>query len=275
MSRIGKRAVVIGAGIGGLAAAGALANRFDHVVVLERDSLPETPAWRLGAPQGRHVHALLTAGQRALEQLFPGYTDALVAGGGVPTRANSDTRVDVPGYDPYPRRDFGWLTYCASRPLFEFTARKAAEARGVEFRERSRAKALETRDGAASGVRYETDDGASHLLEADLVVDASGRAVPTLEVLQALGLPAPDETTIGVDFAYATAVFRTPTDAGHDWKILMIMPGAGGPARGGLLAPLEGGRWIVSLGGRGADKPPGDFAGYLDYAKGLRTPTLF
>jgi glycine/D-amino acid oxidase-like deaminating enzyme len=39
-TRIGKQAVVIGAGMGGLAAAGALADRFDQVVVLERDTLP-------------------------------------------------------------------------------------------------------------------------------------------------------------------------------------------------------------------------------------------
>ena len=77
MSAIGKRAVVIGAGMGGLAAAGALVGHFDDVVVLERDSLPDRPDHRAGAPQGRHVHALLTAGQRALEQLLPGFTDDL------------------------------------------------------------------------------------------------------------------------------------------------------------------------------------------------------
>ena len=37
---IGSQALVIGAGIAGLTAASALAHRFEHVVVLERDSLP-------------------------------------------------------------------------------------------------------------------------------------------------------------------------------------------------------------------------------------------
>src|SRR5215469_574334 len=143
MSRIGKRAVVIGAGMAGLAAAGALAGRFDEVVVLERDSLPGAPEWRLGAPQGQHVHALLTAGQRALERLLPGFTRALVSGGGVASRANSDSRIEVPGYHPFPQRDFGWLTYCASRPLIEFTARRLAEAAGVAFRERRRVTRIE------------------------------------------------------------------------------------------------------------------------------------
>jgi len=65
-TRIGKQAVVIGAGMAGLTAAGALADHFDQVVVLERDALPPDPVHRAGTPQARHVHALLLSGQRAL-----------------------------------------------------------------------------------------------------------------------------------------------------------------------------------------------------------------
>lgn len=277
MSHIGKRAVIIGAGMAGLAAAGALAGRFDEVVVLERDSLPGEPQWRLGAPQGQHVHALLTAGQRALERLHPGFTDAIVAAGAVAVRANADTRVEMPGFDPFPQRDFGWLTYCASRPLIEFVTRQLAVAAGVQFRERRRVRRIEaSADGAAVvAVHHEGDDGASERLAADLIVDASGRASPTLELLKALGRPAPAETVIGVDFAYSSAIFETPPDPPADWKILMTMPAPGGLARGGLLAPIENGRWIVSLGGRGDDTPPDDVDGYMAYAQGLRTQSIY
>ena len=58
-TRIGKQAVVIGAGIGGLTAAGALADRFDQVVVLERDTLPSEPTHRAGTPQARHAPTAL------------------------------------------------------------------------------------------------------------------------------------------------------------------------------------------------------------------------
>ena len=74
VSLIGKQAIVIGAGMGGLVAAGALATYFEDVVVLERDALPSSAAPRIGTPQARHVHALLGGGQRALEELFPGFT---------------------------------------------------------------------------------------------------------------------------------------------------------------------------------------------------------
>ena len=45
MSRLlGHRAVVVGAGIGGLSIAGALAKYFERVEILERDQLTASPA---------------------------------------------------------------------------------------------------------------------------------------------------------------------------------------------------------------------------------------
>src|SRR3954471_15024516 len=52
----GDRAVVIGAGIGGLLAARVLSESFNEVVVLERDTLPALGESRRGVPQGRHTH---------------------------------------------------------------------------------------------------------------------------------------------------------------------------------------------------------------------------
>ncbi|MGH7304724.1 MAG: NAD(P)-binding protein [Candidatus Rokuibacteriota bacterium] len=52
-SVIGQQAVVIGAGMGGLTAARALADHFERVLVLERDVLPADPLDRHGVPQGR------------------------------------------------------------------------------------------------------------------------------------------------------------------------------------------------------------------------------
>ena len=68
---IGKQALVVGAGMAGLTAAGALAHRFEHVVVIERDTLPSEPTHRMGTPQSRHVHGMLISGQRAVSVLFP------------------------------------------------------------------------------------------------------------------------------------------------------------------------------------------------------------
>jgi 2-polyprenyl-6-methoxyphenol hydroxylase-like FAD-dependent oxidoreductase len=193
-------------------------------------------------------------------------------------RANADVRFEAPGYDPFPQRDFGWTTWCMSRPLIEFVIRSlAATAPHVEFRPRCRVRALETgEDGSAiAAAQVEYDGGASERLAADLVVDASGRAGPTLTLLKSLGRPAPAETSIGVDFAYATAIFETPADAPTDWKVLMTQPDIRVSARGGLLAPLEHGRWILSVGGRAGDAPPDEPEAFLDFVAGLRTPTMY
>ena len=52
---IARHAVVVGTGMGGLAAAKAVAPYFEKVTVLDRDVLPEGPAARVGTPQARHA----------------------------------------------------------------------------------------------------------------------------------------------------------------------------------------------------------------------------
>ena len=47
---IGRQALVVGAGMGGLSAARALADYFEHVVVLERDALPAD-----ASPESEHL----------------------------------------------------------------------------------------------------------------------------------------------------------------------------------------------------------------------------
>src|ERR1700692_4213056 len=116
---IARQAVVIGAGIAGLAAARALSDHFEQVAVLERDSLSDGPVHRPGTPQSRHPHGLLIGGQRALSELFPGFERDLVEAGAVRVRANIDIRVERPGYDPFPQRDLGLLNYALSRPAIE------------------------------------------------------------------------------------------------------------------------------------------------------------
>ena len=245
---IGKRAVVIGAGMAGLTAAAALADRFDQVVVLERDILPSEPAYRAGTPQARHVHGLLFSGQRALSELFPGFEQDLARAGAVPLRAGLDVRVERPGYDPFPQRDLGWSGYAASRPTIERAVRQRVESRATTtLRQRCRVKeVLASPDGAVvTGVRCENDSGASETIAADLVVDASGRGGPTLALLQSIGRPLPEETTIGIDLGYATCVFAIPDDASTDWKGVMTFGQAPQNSRGGLMLPLEGNRWMA------------------------------
>ena len=278
---IGKQAVVIGAGMSGLAAAGALAGFFEQVVVLERDELPASAADRQGTPQGRHNHALLAGGQRALGTLFPGFEQDLAQAGAVPLRVTADFCTEMPGLDPFPQRDLGWHVYSMSRPLIELTVRRRVERLpNVTLRSRFRARTLEAsghqRGAAVVGVRCEDAQARTETVPADLVVDASGRGGLTCDLLEAVGLQQPEATVIGVDIGYASAVFAIPDTASTEWKAVLTMPQAPESSRGALLLPLEGGeRWMISIGGRYGEKPPGDVVGFLNFAEQLRTPTIY
>jgi 2-polyprenyl-6-methoxyphenol hydroxylase-like FAD-dependent oxidoreductase len=274
---IGRQALVLGAGMGGLTAARALADHFERVLMLERDVLPEHAEDRPGVPQGRHVHVLLAGGQQALCELFPGFDGDISAMGAVPIRSGLDIRVERPGYDPFPQRDLGFDAYAQSRAQLELGVRRRVQAHaGIELRQQCRAQELVARpDGTAvTGARYTTADGKTETVAADLTVDATGRGAPTLELLRSTGRPLPAETTIGVDVAYSTAIFAIPEDAPRDWKGVFCFPQPPS-SRGSLLMPIEGNRWIVTLAGRHGERPPGDVDGFIAYAKTLRVPTTY
>ncbi|VIO71461.1 Putative epoxidase LasC [Bradyrhizobium ivorense] len=275
---IGKRAVVIGAGMAGLSAAGALADHFGQVVVLERDILPSEPAHRAGTPQARHSHALLFGGQRALSNLFPGFEQDLARAGAVPLRAGLDIRFERRGYDPFPQRDLGWVSYASSRPMIEHAVRQRVESRAnIMLRQRCRVTEVlgSPNGGVVTGVGCDNGNGANETIGADLVVDASGRGAPTLALLQSMGCPPPEETTIGIDLAYATCIFAIPADASTDWKGVITVAQAPHERRGGIMLPLEANRWMATISGRHGDVPPGDADGFLAFAQSLRTPTIY
>jgi len=246
-------------------------------VVLERDDLPGAPDHRAGTPQSRHLHGLLAGGLQALTELFPRFRDDLIRAGAVPLRAGLDVRVESPDFDPFPMRDLGWSSYAASRPTIEFVARQCLLGQAnVRLRAQCRVTEIvwNPEEAAVTGVRCLDADGHGFALPADLVVDASGRGQLTLDLLQLAGYPAVPQTRIGVDIGYASATYEMPVGAGRAWKGVRTLPKAPQSSRSALMLPLEGNRSMVSLGGRGNEKPPGDEAGFLDFVRHLRTPTI-
>jgi len=274
----GKRAVVIGAGVGGLCAARVLADHFDEVIVLERDALPSEANPRPGTPQCRHLHALLVGGLTALEDMFPGFERDLADAGAVTLRIGLDVVWERPGYDPFPRRDLGLRSYAMSRPLIELTIRRRLlQYPNVILRENCRATSLVASEDkrAVTTVAFEAKDGKGESLPVGIVIDASGRGALALAFLQSTGHSSPEETTIGIDIAYSTAVFAMPNETPLLFKGAVLIPNAPQISRGGFLLSIEHNRWIVSLGGAHGDQPPGDHEGFLDFARSLRTSTIF
>jgi 2-polyprenyl-6-methoxyphenol hydroxylase-like FAD-dependent oxidoreductase len=272
-----KQAVVIGAGMGGLTAAKAVSPHFEKVIVFDRDALLDGAAPRPGTPQARHTHGLLAGGHRALEHLFPGIELDLIEAGAVRMRAQRDVRVEAPGFDPFPQRDLGFDQFGLSRPALERVCRRRVEREpNIEFRPCTRATELTASpdNGAVAGVCFEDTRGTSGSLAADLVVDASGRASPTLRFLEAIGSAKPASIEIGIDQAYATAIFETPDDAPTDWLSVIHAPTTPGSSRFGIILPMEGRRWSVSL-CVNYEASPGDIDGFMAFAKSFRMPTIY
>jgi 2-polyprenyl-6-methoxyphenol hydroxylase-like FAD-dependent oxidoreductase len=273
-----KTAVVVGAGMGGLAAAKVLSNHCRRVTVLDRDILPSQPEPRIGTAQSKHTHVLIGGGLKTLSTFFPGFEENLHAAGAVKLRVGLETGLERPGYDPFPVRDLGFDIYSGSRPLFELVTRQKIEQKeNIELLPDCRVTGLiASQDGSGiKGVRWESSGAQTQTLHADIIVDASGRGTLTLELLDTLGFPRPEETEIGIDQAYSTLIFERPSTFPSTWKSMMVLPSAPASSRGAFLFPIENNRWILSAGGNHGDAPPGDLVGLLEFLKALRTQTIY
>jgi flavin-dependent dehydrogenase len=280
-TRVGD-AVVIGAGISGLLTARVLSDHFERVTVVERDELPTGPAFRAGVPQSRHLHILLGRGLGLYERLLPGI-EASVVDAGAPLVSWADGLwLNAAGWS---RRYPGPIRLlCASRELLEWQVRARVAGAGVRFRTGTTVVGLlASSDGkTVTGVRIRPrgdttlprTGAVGPAIKADFVVDASGRNSRAAQWLTTLDYPLVTETKIDADLGYASRRYRIPPSFRADWRML-IMPPAPPSTRGGVIFPIEGGQWLVTLGGYGGDHPATKEARFLEFARSLSDPLLY
>ncbi|QRM35364.1 NAD(P)/FAD-dependent oxidoreductase [Microvirga sp. VF16] len=268
-------AVVLGGSIAGLFAARVLSDHFAQVTVIERDGVNEAPEPRKGAPQGNHLHALLARGRMIADDLLPGLSDELAALGAVRLNAGRDFAWYYAGGWRM-RHDSDLVFLSMSRPLLEGQIDKRVRALpNVTIINGVRIIGLRAgEDSRVTGVRL-AEPGRSapvHEIMADLVVDATGRGSATPQWLNELGFPVPATELVGARVAYATRTF--PRNNGRpDWGALVI---TGKPSpRSGLIFPIEGDRWLVTLPGFSNEPMPQDDQAFLTYARSLAVPDLF
>jgi 2-polyprenyl-6-methoxyphenol hydroxylase-like FAD-dependent oxidoreductase len=275
---IARHAVVVGAGIGGLAAAGALAPYFEQVEILERDQLPTFAASRSGTPQDRHPHGLLAGGLGALDRIFPNFKRDLAAAGAVPVSFARDVQFERPDVGGLPKRDFGISVLCATRPLIESTLRRRVQTTtNITLREAARVIGLvPPADGAGlRGVQLINGSGRLESLAADLVVDASGRGAPTLTLLDGLGQERPAATEVGVDITYSTVVVEIHGDASDAWKMVLTLPDPPHVALHSVLVPIEERRWIIAIADHRRKAWIDTWDAFLEASRSLITPTVY
>lgn len=269
-------AIVIGGSMAGLLTARVLSDYFDRVTLFERDVMGDAPESRKGQPQTHHLHALLANGSQIMADLFPGLLDELAAEGAtISDWAESMRWYCLGGYRvPF---TYGRRAVTMTRPLLEWRIRRRVAAiANITLRGGCGVAGLETTADRArvTGVRLASAGDAGEPIGADLVVDTSGRGSAAPRWLAALGYPAPPESQVRVNLAYASRAFRRAPDDPLASKWLLVTPEAPRERRGGAAAPVEGGRWVVTLGGWYGDHPPTDAEGFLAFARSLAAPDI-
>lgn len=265
-----EHAVVVGGSMAGLLAARVLADRFDRVTLIERDELPSQTANRRGVPQGRHTHALLASGKEVLERLYPGFSEQLLAEGAVTGDTSADARWFFEGA-PLQRKQCGVSALLLSRPFLE----RAVRERTLGLPNLTCLQSSHV-DGLLSGGEPAHVNGVrvgDRAVEADLVVDATGRGSKTPQRLKELGYQPPEEERVEVALRYTTRLFRrNPRDLAGD--VAAVVPPTPDGKRGGVMLAQEGGLWTVTLIGHFGNAAPPELDGFIAYAKSLPAPYI-
>lgn len=273
-----ERAVVVGGGVAGLLAARAVSEVFEQVMLIEQDA-SDAVDFRKGTPQARHLHVMLARGSTALEELFPGLNEEL-SERGAQAYDHGEMHLKLPtGWVPH--GPVGIPLLSMSRSALESVLReRVTRLPAVEYVTSTRVTGLRTDEHgqAVTGVAVSTGEGSGaedSVLDADLVIDASGRNSRLPRWLAERGLPQPRTHAIDIGLNYTSRFYAADAADPRDWVASVQLSFAPHlPARGGGAFRVEGNRWLVSLVGAAGEVCPTDEAGYRRYAQGLDNPHM-
>ncbi|MFF0295261.1 NAD(P)/FAD-dependent oxidoreductase [Kitasatospora sp. NPDC004615] len=250
-------AVVIGGGLAGCLAAWALRGVARRVVVVERDRYPDGAAFRAGVPQARHGHLLLEAGHRTIDELMPGALAELLDAGAQLVSIPSGLRV-LTSVGHLAAYDSEVTILSCSRPLLDRTVLDRVRGEpSIEILEGTEVVGLLGSRRGVTGVqvRERGREGAPVTdLSAELVIDAAGRGTRSGRWLIGLGFPTTPVERIDAGVAYASRFYHRPPGR-EDQLALDVQTRAPEHGRFAVLLPVEGNRWIVSLGGMRGFEP--------------------
>ena len=276
---LSKRAIVIGGSIAGLLSAKVLSEIFEEVLIVERDRINEGAAERTGVPQSPQPHILLTQGYRLLKDFFPSLENDLQAAGAVPVDWGQDFQYFAfGGWCANVDQPTGLDSFSCTRPLLEAAVRQQVEQiDNVKRLSPYRVEALAGDADTVIGIRCrqsknKTDE---RVIEADLVVDASGRSTNAPKWLAALGVAVPEVEKIDAQLGYATQRYRIPDDWDEAWKVLLISHQPPDNTQLGYLARVENNELIATLGGYCQQYPPLEEKDFLAFSKQLPSSEFY
>ncbi len=217
-----ERVIVVGGSVAGLAVAVALMADGHDVTILERDATPMPAShveaferWdRRGSPQTRHSHAFLGRLTCLLRDRVPALQAKLLECGAEELRFDEIARRTLPDAVIEPG-DADMTLLAVRRITFEWVLRRYVLDSGrVTFRDGDEVVGLEAGPDSATGlprvvgVRVVRPDGAREILNADLVVDASGRRSRLPDWLEAIGARRPPEESEPCGIFYSSRFYR-------------------------------------------------------------------
>lgn len=268
-----SKAWVLGGSVAGLLAARALSDHYDEVFIVERDASIGEKTPRKGAPQGRHVHALLPRGVSAVEKMFPGIFAEIVDAGAT----NGDLCGDAqwcPGGHRLKRSESKLRVIAATRPFIEsFIAKRVDKLENVKLVADTVGTGFRVENGKVTGIKLRDRSGAERVECAEVFVDATGRASQLPKWLEEAGFQAPPEDRIDVKLQYATARFRRSSAPNLDLYAAIVGASADQP-RGGIAQAVEDDVLQVSM-AEYSNAPPKDVEAFVEYAKTLPQPDLY
>jgi 2-polyprenyl-6-methoxyphenol hydroxylase-like FAD-dependent oxidoreductase len=261
-----REIVIIGASLAGLFAAAAAAAAGAQVMIIERDVLTDGPLPRKGVPQGRQPHVLLHRGLLAAEELLPGIREDLLSHGAVPF--DTGTMAWLGEYGWLPTWIPAYETVSATRPLLEHLVREWVRSlTGVAVHEGVRV--TELRRGAR---RWQVVCEDATAVEADLVIDASGRGSRLPHWLGELGLPLTEPLTVDARLGYACRTYRVVGEQPLETAVVIAATPQTG--RGALAIPVEDGNWLVVAAGYGDRRPSRNVEDFDEFLATLPDPAI-
>ena len=271
-------AIVMGASLGGLMTARVLSQHFEKVTIIEKDVVHRHPESRKGQPQTRHLHGLLPAGFSIISSYFPDIQDALQQNG-----ANLMDFAETMVWKTYGgyRKSFNMnlKAVIMSRPLLEHLVRERVLALpNVQLMDNTAVKKLIASPDKQRivGILIAPKDGdETTSLHADFIVDVTGRASRSPQWLVDMGYETPPISEVKVNVGYATRVFKRDPNHPLSKSWMLYTPQAPIETRFGGLFPVEGDRWVLSVGGWHGDNAPMDEASFMAYVKSLPMPELY
>jgi NAD(P)H-flavin reductase/ferredoxin/2-polyprenyl-6-methoxyphenol hydroxylase-like FAD-dependent oxidoreductase len=216
-------AVVIGGSIIGMSTAKVLLQKFERVIVLEKDSGHHRMEGRPGVAQGWHLHHLLIAGQRILETVFPGIIDDMVRAGAFKVDMAEQYRLYMAGAWKKVCKS-GIEIVCAGRPLLEWCVRRRLDHEPrIEFRYDAEVHDLiyDQASNQVLGVGVSVD-GSLQPIPAAFVVDASGKNTPVPKILERIGIGAPEAERDSINCFYSTMRHAVPPERQWQDKVMVI-----------------------------------------------------